>query len=389
MKILHICVTGPYTDGFNYQENMLTKYQAKAGHEVHLIASQWKWSKGGKIEKHVGDNVYVNADGVCVKRLPIKGDKDVFYRYKRFSGFYKAIEEIAPEVIFVHNLQFFDIDKIVKYAKIHAVKIFADNHADFSNSARSKVAVVFYKIVWRYMAQMIEPYTTKFYGVLPARVDFLKDIYKLPTEKCELLVMGADDEEVERAGTLANQQRVRNELGITEDDFLIVTGGKIDEWKMQTLLLMEAINNIKKDNVKLLIFGPVSDKIRDTFDALLDKNKMRYVSWANTQQSYDYFAIADLVVFPGRHSVYWEQVVGQGKPMICKYWEGTTHVDCGGNVVFFKEDSVKEIEKKICDLIESPEACNKMRKVATGIGKGKFSYKAIAGYAIESEKVKL
>ena len=55
MRILHICVTGPYTDGFNYQENMLTKYQAKAGHEVHLIASQWEWSKGGKIEKHIGD----------------------------------------------------------------------------------------------------------------------------------------------------------------------------------------------------------------------------------------------------------------------------------------------------------------------------------------------
>ena len=389
MRILHICVTGPYTDGFNYQENMLTKYQAKAGHEVHLIASQWEWSKGGKIEKHIGDNAYVNADNICVNRLPIKGDKDVFYRYKRFLGFYEGIEEIAPEVIFVHNLQFFDIDKIVKYAKTHPVKIFTDNHADFSNSARSKLAVTFYKIVWRYMAQMIEPYTTKFYGVLPARVDFLRYIYKLPNEKCELLVMGADDEEVERAGTLANQQRVRNELGITEDDFLIVTGGKIDEWKTQTLLLMEAINNIKKDNVKLLIFGPVSDKIRDKFDALLDKNKMRYVSWANTQQSYDYFAIADLVVFPGRHSVYWEQVVGQGKPMICKYWEGTTHVDCGGNVVFFKEDSVKEIEKKICDLIESPEACNKMRKVATEIGKEKFSYKAIAGYAIESEKVKL
>lgn len=168
----------------------------------------------------------------------------MFYRYKRFLSFYEAIEKIAPEVIFVHNLQFFDIDKIVKYAKTHPVKIFADNHADFSNSARSRLAVVFYKIVWRYMAQMIEPYTTKFYGVLPARVDFLKDIYKLPTEKCELLVMGADDEEVERAATIENQKGVRNDLGISKDDFLIVTGGKIDEWKTQTLLLMDAV---KKD----------------------------------------------------------------------------------------------------------------------------------------------
>ena len=43
---------------------------------------------------------------------------------------------------------------------------------------------------------------------------------------------------------------------------MIVTGGKIDEWKTQTLLLMEAVNDLKKDNIKLLIFGPVSDAMR-------------------------------------------------------------------------------------------------------------------------------
>ena len=382
MKILHICVTGPYTDGFNYQENMLTKYQVKEGHNVYVIASEWEWGKNGKVEKHSGNSEYVNEDGVSIIRLPIKGNHDVFYRYKKFVGIYEAIEKVNPDIVFIHNLQFFDISKIAKYAKKHSVKVYADNHADFSNSARSKMAVLFYKTVWRYMAHVIEPCVTKVYGVLPARVDFLKDIYKLPNEKCELLVMGADDEEVERAGTLANQQRVRNELGIAEDDFLIVTGGKIDEWKTQTLLLMEAINNIKRENVKLLIFGPVSDKIRDKFDVLLDKNKMRYVSWANTQQSYDYFAIADLVVFPGRHSVYWEQVVGQGKPMICKYWEGTTHVDIGNNVYFLKSDQKSEIEEVILGFLDNPTQYSLMKSNAEKDDHEKFLYKKISQTAI-------
>lgn len=382
MKILHICVTGPYTDGFNYQENMLTKYQVKEGHNVYVIASEWEWGKNGKIEKYSGNTEYVNEDGVVIIRLPIRGNNDVFYRYKKFVGIYEAIENVSPDIIFIHNLQFFDITEIAKYAKRHPVKVYADNHADFSNSARSKMAVLFYKTVWRYMAHMIEPYVTKFYGVLPARVDFLKNIYKLPNEKCELLVMGADDEEVERAGTLANQQRVRNELGISKEDFLIVTGGKIDEWKTQTLLLMDAINNIKRDNVKLLIFGPVSDKMRDKFDVLLDKNKMRYVSWANTQQSYDYFAIADLVVFPGRHSVYWEQVVGQGKPMICKYWEGTTHVDIGNNVHFLKSEQKSEIEEVILRLLDNPTQYSLMKSNAEKDDYEKFLYKKISQTAI-------
>ncbi len=357
---------------------MLTKYQVKAGHEVYLIASQWEWNKVGKIEKHIGDSEYINADGVCVKRLPIKCDKDVFYRYKRFLGFNEAIEKIEPEIIFVHNLQFFDIDKIVKYAKAHFVKIFADNHADFSNSARSKLAIVFYKTIWRHMAQMIEPYVTKFYGVLPARVDFLKNIYKLPTEKCELLLMGADDEEVERARKVENQQRVRNDLGISNDDFLIVTGGKIDEWKTQTLLLMEAIKKISNDRVKLLIFGPVSEGIKVKFDEIFDKQKMRYVSWANTNQSYDYFAIADLVVFLGRHSVYWEQAAGQGKPMICKYWNGTTHIDVGGNVMFMKKDDVSEITSVLDDIIHDQNKYNIMKKVAESKAMHEYSYMYIS-----------
>lgn len=45
MKILHMCVTGPYTDRFNYQENMLTKYQVKKVHNVYVIASKWEWGK--------------------------------------------------------------------------------------------------------------------------------------------------------------------------------------------------------------------------------------------------------------------------------------------------------------------------------------------------------
>ena len=81
MKILHICVTGPYTDNLNYQENLITKYQAKAGNEVFLIAPQWEWGEDGKVRKTVGDTKYVNADGVSVYRLPICGDKNVFFRY--------------------------------------------------------------------------------------------------------------------------------------------------------------------------------------------------------------------------------------------------------------------------------------------------------------------
>lgn len=386
MKILHICVTGPYTDGFDYQENLLTKYHVKDGYEVHIIASEWQWRQDGKIERCEEKQDYKNADGVIVHRLKIKGEKDVFFRYKRFECFYEKIEEIKPDIIFIHNLQFFDIDKIVKYAKKHQVKIYVDNHADFSNSARSKAAVLFYKIVWRHMAQMVEPYTAKFYGVLPARVDWLVNMYGLPKEKCELLVMGADDDKVLAVQNDGSRQEIRNKYNILQDDFLIMTGGKIDAWKTQTLLLMEAVKGIQNDKVRLIVFGSVTPELKEKVNALSDGVKVQYIGWVQSELSYKYWSAADLVVFPGRHSVFWEQVAGMGIPMLCKYWDGTTHVDLDGNVKFLKEDSVAEIKTKIEELLNCPEKYKQMKAVAVEKGMEIFSYKKISERAIRGMK---
>ena len=95
--------------------------------------------------------------------------------------------------------------------------------------------------------------------------------------KCALLVMGADDHEVARACTTENRNRVRNKLGIDKNDFVLTTGGKIDKWKSQTLLLMSAVRKINVAGLKLLIFGPVAEEIKDDFYKLFDPNKMIYV----------------------------------------------------------------------------------------------------------------
>lgn len=377
MKILHICVGGPYTDGWNYQENIITKYQAREGHDVSLIAATWEWGDSGKI-KEVAKSNYVNDVGVKIYRLPIKGNKDVFYRYKRFIGFYETIEKVSPDVIFVHNIQFFDIDQIVRYAKKYQVAIYVDNHADFSNSARTLHAKIFYKIVWRHYAKLIEPYTMKFFGVLPSRVDFLQDIYGLPKEKCELLVMGGDDELVSMAEKAEVRENLRNRYQIEDDDFFIVTGGKIDEFKTQTLLLMQAVKDMQNLKVKLLVFGSVADAYKEEVAKLSEEENIIYIGFISAEESYRYFASADLVVFPGRHSVYWEQVVAQGIPMICKYWDGTTHVDIGGNVEFLMEDSAELIKDKLLALIDHPSKYEEMKKKANGDRKQEFSYKTIA-----------
>jgi glycosyltransferase involved in cell wall biosynthesis len=225
---------------------------------------------------------------------------------------------------------------------------------------------------------MIEPYTTRFYGVLPARVDFLKNVYKIPEEKVDLLLMGADDEKVIKAKDPNVRKEIREKYKIKEDDFLIMTGGKIDTAKWQTLLLMEAVKEINNDKVKLIVFGSVVQELKEKVQALSDGEKVQYIGWISADEAYNYFAAADLVVFPGRHSVFWEQVAGLGIPMIVKYWEGTTHVDVGGNCEFLYEDSKEQIKEKIEKLLYDKILYLRMKQISENQGISVFSYKKIA-----------
>jgi 1,2-diacylglycerol 3-alpha-glucosyltransferase len=107
MKVCHVCLCGPVTDNFSYQENLLTKYQAKLGMDVSMIASPYYFTQEGTIA--ISDKKeYVNSDGVKLYRLKVKkGDYED--KFRRYDGLYETIERINPDVLFVHGVQFLDL----------------------------------------------------------------------------------------------------------------------------------------------------------------------------------------------------------------------------------------------------------------------------------------
>ncbi len=384
MKIVHLCLGCFYPDNYSYQENLLPKYHKKLGYDVEVIASTESFDNQGKSCYLETVGSYQNEYDIKVTRLAFKSKSKLCKKLKRYIGVFDTLSLANPDILFIHGGQFLDIDKVVKYLRLHKnVSVYVDNHADFSNSATNWISKTFlHKIIWQHTMHQIEPYTKKFYGVLPARVDFLIDVYKLPPDKCELLVMGADDELVEKAKKSGAKERIRKQFHICDDDFLIVTGGKIDQWKTQTLLLMKAVKNINNSNLKILVFGSVTDELLDQVRSISDGSKIQYIGWIDSKDTYDYFEAADLVVFPGRHSVLWEQATGQGRPMIVKDWPGTHHIDLGGNVMFIMNDCENEIQELIESVLNHPEKLNEMCDIAEKYGISYFSYKNIAERSI-------
>ena len=289
MNILHICVAGMFSEGYAYQDNVMTKYHKKAGHIVEVITSIKALSPEGKIVCFNQQKPYINKDGVSVVRLPYGSPVTLSREIRHYIGLFDAISEFKPDIIFVHGIQFYDMKIVIKYASIHPnIKVFVDNHADFKNSAQSFLSrKVMHETIWRCIAKKSINITQKFYGVLPARVDFLKDVYKIPANKCELLVMGADDELVEKAICHRRECLIREEYGIEPDAFLIIAGGKLNRNRPEMLNLMEAVKSINDDKVKLLVFGNVADEYKQMFDELCRSASIVYAGWQDSEKAYD------------------------------------------------------------------------------------------------------
>ena len=381
MKIVYICLCGLYMPGWSYQENIMSKYQIQAGNTVSIITSEWVYDKTGKLIK-CGENA--DDNGARVIRLKIKADRPFSYKLKRFVNLYETLCMEKPDLIFLHSPQLMDADIICKYLENNKnVKLIVDNHRDELNSAKNIFSrYILHGIIWRRSVYLLSKYTDKFYGVTPARERFLENIYGLSPKKTSLLPFGADDDFVKRAKEEKAREYIREKYNIKKDEILLLTGGKIDHNKTETLELMEAVSELEQENVKLMIFGSVVPELKEKFDIYLKSKNIIYIGWLDSDLIYNYFEACDIVAFPGLHSVLWEQAVGAGKPCIFRKIEGFTHIDLNGNCEYFDVLTPESIRNLLVNII-GENKIEKMKAVAETKGKEFFSYKRIAQACIK------
>lgn len=377
MKIVNLILGNSYNEGWGYQENLLSKWQKLNGNDVTIIASRMVNNKNDDGYHLTNVEEYTNDLGIKVIRIDYLLNIWALRTLRLFKNTYETIEKENPDFIFIHNGQFFDSLKVCKYLKNHPnCRAVVDNHADETNSAKTFFPKVLHYTIWKYCMNQLNKYVDKFYGVLPIRCDFLNKYYNLPNNKIDLLVMGVDDELIENSKKQV--ESIKKKYGINSNKINIVTGGKIDHYKTETLNLMEIIEENK--NIDLYVFGSIGDEIKDRFNSLLSGN-IKYVGWLNQEESYSLLQACDLAIFPGRHSVIWEQCVGLGVPIVVRNWPGTNHVDIGGNCLFLNNGSIEELQVVI-NNIQNTDLLEKMKKAAQSKNKEIFSYKNIAQNSI-------
>ncbi len=383
MKILHCCLAAFYIDNYGYQENILPKIHKMQGHEVQILASTETYIKNKKLG-YIKPSSYSTSDGILITRIPYISSIPhlLSKKIRAYKGITKILNSFNPDIIFLHDIQFIGIKEIAKYAKQNNVEIFADCHTDFINSARSWISKnILHKIIYKWCAKKIEPYTKVFFGTLPTRGDFLKDVYGISSKKIDILPFGADDSQFDIQNKNATRKKIREQYNLKNDDFVLITGGKIDRRK-NIHLLLKAIENIKHERIKLILFGTISDDLVDEVNKYKTNSNIIFIDWIKPDKIYELLFAADLAFFPGTHSVLWEQCIGVGLPCVFKKWDGIQHVDLGGNCVFLKDDSITSIKNTIIRIVEDPQLYNQLKLIAIKKGIPNFTYSKIAKKAI-------
>lgn len=384
MKIVHCCLACFYIDNYGYQENILPKVHKIQGHDVAIVASTENYLSDKTLGYSKAES-YINEHGIPVTRLPYVSWLPSFIckKLRIYKGLFKKLQELNPDVIFLHDIQFIDVIEIIKYAKKNPkVKIYADGHTDFINSGRNWISKnILHKIIYRWCAKKIEPYTEVFFGVTPLRAQFFEEVYGINKNKIDLLFLGYDDTVSLEETRAEIRKNIRSNYDINENDFLIVTGGKITEHK-KIHELINAFKELNLANTKLLVFGDPTPDMKNLIDNLRDCNNVIYVGWVDHLRIRDFLIASDVAFYPGTHSVLWEQTVGLGIPAVFKKWDGMEHVDLGGNCIMLNEGDIAEIRSVISSIVSNRALVSEMAHIAASKGKEAFSYSSIAKKAV-------
>lgn len=377
-RIAHICLSCFYIDNMGYQENILPKKHFQQGNNVEIITSSFDEKNNRRTISR-----YKNENGIEVVVLPYKWFLGKVAVQTHFvSGLYKELVSFQPDIIFCHGLSFLSIFELEKYCRNNNVVLYFDNHSDYFNTPTKGGK---YRVIngwfWPIIAHSGERYCRKAWGTTPARCDYLINTYGFPKEKVDLLVMGGDDDYINLQKRDIFRSNISEKYSISTDSFWICTGGKLNNSK-KTLELINAVERLNKD-VVLLIFGSIMNDIKDNFDIFLSNSKkIHYLGWKNQEEIYGIFIASDLAVFPGTHSVLWEQAVSCGLPALYKKRDMMEHVDVGGNCKLIVDDSEDGLMSELDEVLSDKISYNRMKNTALDKGMKYFSYNFIAKKAI-------
>ena len=313
MKIVHLCLSCFYVDGYAYQENILVAEHVKAGHEVHVIASTESYDERGQVT-YLSPSSYIGTDGAAVTRLPYKFNSipRLAKKFRSYSGLFEILEEIRPQTIIFHGLCAWSLLTVSSYVRSNPkVKLIADCHEDFNNSAKNWLSrellhKCFYRPIFRRSVDQIHQVMC----VTVESLDFAIDFYGSPRGKTCMYPLGCTIESTEAVARRRADFRNRHDL--LDADIVITQTGKLDHTKRLSAALQCFCSN-PSPALKFVIAGRMSADVKSVCLPLIQSDsRIVDLGWQSTEELRSVLAGADCFLQPFGQTVTTQMAMGYG-----------------------------------------------------------------------------
>ena len=309
MKIVHVSLAGFYTENMTYQENLLTQYNARDGHETTILSANFQWEGAQIVRVPVCDRVM--EDGVRLIRLKYVNPDSHFTHQKirRVKGLYPLLEQLAPDVILSHGLCYGSVLDVIRYKKNHPeIKLYADTHTDYYTSGTNWLSRrILHGVFYRWLVQKALPYVDKYFYLSESCRKFGAEIYGVPDQAVEFWPLGGAPLP-DKAYQTARAKR-RAELGLAEDTPLLLHAGKLEPMK-RTAALLRAFAAAPEVNARLAVVGSLTKETEEEVRRLIEADKrVIYLGWKSGEELQEYLCACDLYCQPGKVSAVMQNAV--------------------------------------------------------------------------------
>lgn len=353
MKIVHLeDFIHPDT---GYQVNLLGRLQVQQGHEVEVVTGELDKIPSeltaffGRDDIEGRDARFKQETGVKIHRIPLFG----FYSGRAIFRPIKLIRKVLslkPSVLFVHGEDTLTGIIFILISRWLPFPIVLDCHM-LEMASMNKYREYFRSFYKTFITPIILKRNIPLIRVVDS--DFVQKCLGIPLSHTDLLSLGTDTDRFRPDGE--QRAKVRTDLGLSLDSFLILYAGKLDETKGGKLLseaLHSKIETKTGKKIEFLIIGntigeygkDVEEQLSNSENKIVRLPTQRYLDLAK------YYQAADLAVYPKQCSMSFFEVQACGVPVLFEENEINAQRGQRSNAFFFKPDDTREFRERLIEI---------------------------------------
>ena len=375
MKILHCCLSNFYIDDFGYQENYLPMFNQQDRHDVRIIASTETYINSEL--NYVKPSRYKTETGIPIIRIDYTRLLPHFISRKTriYPKFYEELNLISPDVILFHGTCAYAIKVAAKYVKKNPrVKLYVDCHEAYYNSAQGIVSkYILHKLLYRTWFHRALPYISKVLYIGEGEKEYLKDMMGLYEDKMEFYPLGGVI--VPEAVKKQKKLEIRKELGLSEDQVMLLHSGKLDRLK-RTEDLLNAFSSVSNSQLKLFIIGSIPENQESALLPLIEEDsRIIFLGWKSADELSDYLTASDIYLQPGSVSATLQNAICSGTPvMIYPHSSYDVYVQENGFKVVSEDDMIEVFRI----LADDPSCLKEMSTASYRYAREYLDYRKLA-----------